>query len=66
MAAISGPDWPDDSSIPLDVLDIDRAFTELARKAPRAAHLLELRYFAPCDEPSSLAGLETSGAEFQR
>jgi RNA polymerase sigma factor (TIGR02999 family) len=38
------------SPAPLDVLDIDIALDELAHKAPRAAMLLELRYFAGLED----------------
>jgi RNA polymerase sigma factor (TIGR02999 family) len=45
--AITEAGWlGSESSLQLDVLDIDRALTALAQKAPRAAHLMELRYFA--------------------
>lgn len=38
------------SPTPLDVLDIDAALSKLAEKSPRAAELLELRYFAGVEE----------------
>jgi RNA polymerase sigma factor (TIGR02999 family) len=47
LRAITEATWlGSESSLQLDMLDIDRALTALAEKAPRAAHLMELRYFA--------------------
>jgi RNA polymerase sigma factor (TIGR02999 family) len=51
LYANTDSDWQGGvASLPLDVLDIDRALTALAERSPRAAHLLELRYFAGLDD----------------
>lgn len=56
---------PSPSPAPLDVLDIDAALDELANRAPRAATLLELRYFAGLDdvEISELYGISRATVE---
>lgn len=56
---------PCPSPAPLDVLDIDAALDELAHRAPRAAALLELRYFAGLDdlEISELYGISRATVE---
>lgn len=56
---------PSPSPAPLDVLDIDAALDELAQKTPRAAALLELRYFAGLDdtEISELYGISRPTVE---
>ena len=53
------------SPAPLDVLDIDAALDELTHRAPRAAALLELRYFAGVDdvEISELYGISRATVE---
>lgn len=50
MQLLANEGWTSGSITPLDVLDIDRALVALADKAPRAAHFLELRYFAGLDD----------------
>ena len=51
MQVLTDDGWvANDSVIPLDVLDIDRALIALAEKAPRAAYFLELRYFAGLED----------------
>jgi RNA polymerase sigma-70 factor, ECF subfamily len=53
------------SPVPLDILDIDAALDELAHRAPRAAALLELRYFAGLEnaEISELNGVSRPTVE---
>jgi RNA polymerase sigma factor (TIGR02999 family) len=66
LLANTGANWlSGESTIPLDVLDIDRALTALAEKSPRAAHLLELRYFAGLEdaEISVLCGISKTTVE---
>ena len=55
----------DDAAAPLDILDIDAALTELTEHAPRAAVLLELRYFAGLQdiEISELLGVSRPTVE---
>lgn len=55
-----------DSITPLDALDIDRALDALARKAPRAAQLLELRYFAGLEDAEISAICNISRATVER
>lgn len=50
MQVLADEGWSKESVTPLDVLDIDRALTALAQKAPRAAYFLELRYFAGLED----------------
>jgi RNA polymerase sigma factor (TIGR02999 family) len=51
MQVLANDGWlTNDSEIPLDVLDIDRALIALTEKAPRAAYFLELRYFAGLED----------------
>lgn len=50
MQVLADEGWSKESVTPLDVLDIDRALTALAEKAPRAAYFLELRYFAGLED----------------
>jgi len=50
MQVLADEGWTTESVTPLDVLDIDRALNALAEKAPRAAHFLELRYFAGLED----------------
>src|SRR5690606_36479090 len=49
----------------MDVLDIDAALDKLGRKAPRAAEILELRYFAGLDdvEISAMCGVSRRTVE---
>jgi RNA polymerase sigma-70 factor (ECF subfamily) len=49
-ASITEPFGTSQSPAPIDVLDIDAALDELAERAPRAAALLELRYFAGLED----------------
>jgi RNA polymerase sigma-70 factor, ECF subfamily len=56
---------PCESPASLDLLDMDAALDELADKAPRAAALLELRYFAGLEdvEISELCGISRPTVE---
>lgn len=66
LRAITEPGWSGAGSmLPLDVLDIDRALNALAEKSPRAAHLLELRYFAGLEdvEIAALCGISKTTVE---
>ena len=66
LRAITDADWLGSNSlIHTDLLDIDRALTALAKKAPRAAQLLELRYFAGLEdaEISALCNISKTTVE---
>ncbi|HEX2244426.1 MAG TPA: ECF-type sigma factor [Gammaproteobacteria bacterium] len=62
---VTEPGPPFQSAAPLDILDIDAALNELADRMPRAAALLELRYFAGLEdvEISELYGISRATVE---
>lgn len=59
---------PDVASGPgeVDVLDVERALEQLAREAPRAARVVEMRYFAGLEIDEVAAALEVSPATVRR
>jgi RNA polymerase sigma factor (TIGR02999 family) len=50
----------------VDVLDVERALERLAREAPRAARVVEMRYFAGLEIEEVAAALEVSPATVRR
>lgn len=67
MQLLTDKGWlAENYNAPLDVLDIDRALTALAEKAPRAAYFLELRYFAGLDDAEISAICDVSKTTVER
>lgn len=66
MQLLADEGWTNGSVTPLDVLDIDSALTALAEKAPRAAHFLELRYFAGLEDAEISIICDVSKATVER
>lgn len=61
------PGWVDDSAQqPVDLLDLDRALTELAQLSPRKAQAVELSYFAGVSDAELAELLEVSPATAKR